>query len=289
MNTSEASSRPVIDRSEDSSLTSEPVRAVPKPLPMPPPPPVGEPHESSATLSALQALCYIIVVAIFTVTFTLQPFRIPSASMEPTLLVGDFLLVTKREPAPADWLNPFPSSALHRGDIIVFHYPVDPSLHLVKRVIGLPGDRLRMRNRQVFINGSPIDEPYAVYSSAREDSFRDDFPHLQSTDPDVDSRWWMQMHHLVDRGELYIPAGQYFVLGDNRNDSEDSRYWGLVPRSSIVGEPLLVYFSLRDSAGDAELPHDGVSPTRPERGRHQGLGEAIGDLARWHRVLHVVR
>lgn len=271
------------------SRANEAAESTPNPYPQPPQVLLVATHDSSATLSALQALCYIIVVAVFTVTLVLQPFRIPSASMEPSLLVGDFVLVTKRGPAPADWLSPFPSSAIHRRDIIVFRYPIDPSLHLVKRVIGLPGDRLRMRSGRVFINGTPMDEPYAVYDDVREDSFRDNFPHLESTDPDVDSHWWMQMHRLVDHGELKVPAGQYFVLGDNRNDSEDSRYWGLVPRSSIVGEPLLIYFSLRDPSGDAALAHDRNLPTRPERNQPRTLGEAIAALARWDRFLHVVR
>ncbi len=246
-------------------------------------------QDGFGTLSAMQSLCYIIVVAIFTVTFSLQPFRIPSASMEPTLLVGDFLLVNKKEPAPAHSLSPFPSSAIRRGDVIVFHYPLDPSLHLVKRVIGLPGDRLRMRNGQVFIDEIPLDEPYAVYTGDHEDSFRDNFHHLQSTDPDLDSRWWMQMHRLVDHGELRIPAGQYFVLGDNRNDSEDSRYWGLVPGASIVGEPFLVYFSLRDAMDDVGLPHESGSHKPGQIGQNRNLSDTVVDLARWDRILHVVR
>ncbi len=258
-----------------------PAARIPVPSPRPPV------HDGSGTLAAIQSLSYIIVVAIFTVTFSLQPFRIPSASMEPTLLVGDFLLVDKHEPAPHPLLDPFPGSSIHRGDVIVFHYPVDPSLHLVKRVIGLPGDRLRMRSGRVFINDAPLQEPYAVYTSAPRDSFRDDFPHLQSTDPDVSSRWWTEMQHLVQHGELRIPAGEYFVLGDNRNDSEDSRYWGLVPRASIVGEPFLVYFSIRDPGGEAELPRDGRGPERPTRA-HRSTREVLSDLARWDRVLHVV-
>ncbi len=288
MQASSSAMRPAVEGSDQSVFKHGGFGTTASTQSTPSPSPVRAAHDSSATFSALQALCYIIVVAIFTVTFSLQPFRIPSASMEPTLLVGDFLLVTKREPAPVGWLSPYPSSVLNRGDIIVFHYPIDPSLHLVKRVIGLPGDRVRMRNGQVFINGTPLEERYAFYSRAHEDSFRDDFPHLQSTDPDVDSRWWMQMHHLVERGELNIPAGQYFVLGDNRNDSEDSRYWGLVPRSFIVGEPLLVYFSLRDSTGNAQLSRD--EPQRSEGvGQHRRVGETIPNLIRWDRVLRVVR
>ncbi len=245
-------------------------------------------HDGSGTLSALQSLSAIIVVAIFAVTFSLQPFRIPSASMEPTLLVGDFLLVNKHQPSTRDWLSPFPDSGIHRGDVIVFYYPVDPSLHLVKRVVGLPGDRLRMRSGTVFINGKALQEPYAVYTRSAEDSFRDDFPHLRSTDPDVDANWWFQLQHLVDHGELKIPAGQYFVLGDNRNDSEDSRYWGLVPSASIVGEPFLVYFSVPDPDEAVELPRDHRGLMAHTKSP-QSLPEVITGAARWDRVLHVVR
>jgi signal peptidase I len=197
-------------------------------------------------------------------TFTMQPFRIPSASMEPTLLVGDFLLVNKeistgRFPALA------PANLIRRGDLIVFHYPVDPALHLVKRIVGLPGDRIRLRDGRVLIDGRALSEPYAFYLPSAPDSYRDDFPRMDRADPAVDSRWWIQMHSLVTNGELTIPPDSYFVLGDNRNNSEDSRYWGLVPRAAIVGKPFLVYFSLKEPA---------VSLT---------------NLARWDRTLRIIR
>ena len=215
-------------------------------------------------LHAFQSLLYIVVIALFVMTFTMQPFRIPSASMEPTLLVGDFLLVNKeistgRFPALA------PANLIRRGDLIVFHYPVDPALHLVKRVIGLPGDRLRLRDGRVLIDGRALSEPYAFYLPSAPDSYRDDFPRMDRADPAVDSRWWIQMHSLVTNGELTIPPDSYFVLGDNRNNSEDSRYWGLVPRAAIVGKPFLVYFSLKEPA---------VSLT---------------NLARWDRTLRIIR
>ena len=246
-------------------------------------------HDGSATLAAVQSLSLIIVIAVFIVTFSLQPFRIPSASMEPTLLVGDFLLVAKQPPTSADALDPFPGSAIQRGDVIVFFYPIDPSLHLVKRVIGLPGDHLRMRNGRVFINGRALVEHYAFYGPGHGDPFRDNFPYLQSTDPDVDSRWWTALHRLVDRDELVIPAGHYFVLGDNRNNSEDSRYWGLVPTASIVGKPLLVYFSLRDPSEDGRLSHDIEREASHEPGQRRSLIEAIIDVARWDRTLRIIR
>ena len=244
--------------------------------------PVAELAAAENTLLlALQALLSIIIVAIFIVTFTVQPFRIPSASMVPTLLVGDFLLVDKQT-ANLDRL-PLAPGKIHRGDIVVFHFPSSPSVHLVKRVVGLPGERLHMHDDQVFINGKPLAESYAVYRPSPPDSFRDNFPRLTMTDPDVDARWWMQLRHLEDHGDLRIPANNYFVLGDNRNNSEDSRYWGLVPASAIIGKPLLVYLSLREPESD-----DGN--IRPDRATTQpSLLANLRSLARWHRALHIVR
>ncbi len=232
-------------------------------------------------LLALQALLSIIIVAMFIITFTVQPFRIPSASMVPTLLVGDFLLVDKQT-ADRD-LPPLAPGTIHRGDVVVFHFPSNPSVHLVKRVIGLPGERLRMHDDQVFINGKSLDEPYAVYRPSPPDNYRDNFPRLTSTDPDVDSAWWMQLRHLEDHGELRIPADHYFVLGDNRNNSEDSRYWGLVPAQLIIGKPLLVYLSLREPETDDR----NVLADRPAK--QPGVLANLRSLARWHRALHIVR
>jgi signal peptidase I len=213
-------------------------------------------------LQAFQSLLYVLVVALFIMTFTAQPFRIPSASMEPTLLVGDFLLVDKQL---ANFPALAPAGPVRRGDLIVFHYPVDPNKNLVKRVVGLPGERLRLRDGRVSIDGRALSESYAVYLPAAPDSYRDDFPRVDRADPAVDSRWWIQMHTLVSNGELTIPPGSYFVLGDNRNDSEDSRYWGLVPREAIVGKPFLIYLSLNEPAGS--LLH----------------------FARWERTLRILR
>ncbi len=235
-------------------------------------------------LLAAQSLLYIIVVAIFIITFIAQPFRIPSESMEPTLLVGDFLLVNKEATAPQSLLPVLPAARITRGEIIVFHYPVDPSLHLVKRVIGLPGDTIRLRRGRVFVNDAELTEPYAVYRSHQVDPYRDNFPRLQTADPDVNSGWWLRMRTLVHDGQLIVPPDSYFVLGDNRDNSEDSRYWGLVPRSSIVGQPIVVYFSLRDRAeGSVE-----ALPSSPRRGR-RSLSSTLVDLARWNRVFHVIR
>lgn len=244
-------------------------------------------HHTDSLLTAFQSLLYLVVSATFIITFTVQPFRIPSGSMEPTLLIGDFLLVDKQAPETRRNFSLLPPSEIRRGEIIVFHDPVDDTLHLVKRVIGVPGDHLRMRGGRVFINGEPLTEPYAIYRPGRTDDYRDNFPRLQSVDPDINSRWWIHLHTLVDRGELTIPRGNYFVLGDNRNNSEDSRYWGFVPAADIVGRPFLVYLSLRMPGGDAD-DADGVRQAiNPPSST--SFGDRLADLARWDRTLHVVR
>ena len=253
-----------------------------------PPPAASPPAAKTGVLHTIQSLLNIIVAAIFIITFIVQPFRIPSGSMEPTLLIGDFVLVTKLAPSTDASTGILPSGSIHRGDIIVFYYPIDPSMHLVKRVIGLPGDHLKLRAGRVYINDQPLAESYAVYRPTPADNFRDNFPRLQSTDPDIDSRWWIRMRNLIDDGELIIPAGNYFVLGDNRNDSEDSRYWGFVPRGDIVGKPLLIYFSLREAAEDPD-PLAATADAATPRGRHPGTLDLLTSFARWGRTFQIVR
>jgi signal peptidase I len=212
--------------------------------------------EQDGLLSTLKSVLEIVVFAVFLVMFVVQPFRIPSGSMEPTLRVGDFLLVDKQTYGPAGELDRLllPPARVRRGDLVVFHYPVEPKLHLVKRVVGLPGDHIRLRGGRVLVNGSVLSEPYAFYSPSRPNGFRDEFPSLLEADPNVDLRWWIELRRTALEGDVTVPANEYFVLGDNRNDSEDSRYWGFVPRSAIVGRPLLVYFTVpmaADFRGDS--------------------------------------
>jgi signal peptidase I len=246
-------------------------------------------HEPSGALHAIQSLLYIIVIAIFIIGFSMQPYRIPSGSMEPTLLVGDFLLVDKQLVPPQSERNPLPLTTIQHGDIIVFHYPIDTSVLLVKRVVGLPGDHIRLREGRVYRNGQLLTEPYAVYRPAGPDSFRDNFPRMQSADPGVDAHWWIEMRHRIDHGDLVIPANHFFVLGDNRNDSEDSRYWGFVPRTAIVGKPFLIYFSLRqDERSDPSAVPQFNLPLRSSR-IEEALIDRIADFAHWDRTLHIVR
>ncbi len=241
---------------------------------------------------ALASLLRTVVVALFLLTFVLQPLLIPSESMEHTLLVGDFLLFNKQVYAPAGklthWLMPY--RPVERGDIVVFHHPQPPLL--VKRVVGMPGDHLRIEDGRVMINGAALEEPYAAFEPAPPSSFRDNFPAQIYTDPQVDPDWWMQMQSLTQNGELVIPAGEYFVLGDNRNHSKDSRYWGFVPRSAIVARPLVIYFSLRrPSTTDVEQASVDAGPNAGDDrlGHDRFLAARLTGFARWKRIFHVVR
>jgi signal peptidase I len=285
---------PVTDPSLSSSAAAQPTPGYQPNTRFPSPAPAHphhhpHHHDKSGFLPAFQSMLSIIVVAIFIITFSVQPFRIPSESMESTLLVGDFLLVDKQTTALDGAGGLLPVAAIRRGDIVVFHDPVDASLHLVKRVIGLPGDRIRLRAGRVYINGQAIAEPYAIYRPSQPDNFRDNFPRLQNADPDINSIWWIKMRNLIDDGELIIPADNYFVLGDNRNDSEDSRYWGFVPRNAIVGKPLLIYFSLQQPGIDEPGTWTRTAIAAKSRHHHPSKLDAVVDFARWSRTFQVVR
>jgi len=239
-------------------------------------------HHPVGILPAVQSLLFALVISLFVMTFTVQPIRIPSPSMEPTLLVGDFMLMDKQT-VDGNAGGLLPPVNIHRGDVIVFHDPVDdPNVHLVKRVIGIPGDKLHLRDGVVYLNGQPLKEPYAVYRQSATDRYRDDFPDLQTMETRVNPNWWIRLRGLVHDGEVTVPPDSYFVMGDNRNDSEDSRYWGFVPRNAIVGKPLLIYFSWRQPDSES----DGYrSPfhTDPDG------ATAKASFARWDRTFRVVR
>jgi len=242
----------------------------------------------SDVIGSLQSLVGTVVIAIFVITFIVQAFQIPSESMEETLLVGDYLLVNKLcygRRGIGDLMMPY--QKVQRGDIVVFHYPVDPSQHFVKRVIGVPGDRLRLISKKVWINGKPLDEPY-VHSLEPPNNrdpgsmFRDNFPRTDVSVLSIDGKWWQEIHRLVEDGQLIIPEGHYFVMGDNRDDSQDSRYWGFVPRENIVGRPLLIYWSVQnwDRNGSGSFS-----------GRLYHIGYAVTHLfqiTRWKRTLRLV-
>jgi signal peptidase I len=184
-----------------------------------------------------------IILLLFATTSLVQAFVIPSASMVGTLLIGDHVLVDKLTYAPSGPVSKLilPYRDVRRGDIIVFRYPLNIKEDYVKRAIGVPGDHIKLVDKQLWLNGHSVNEPYAIHSSSMIDSYRDNFPSPPNTPmqtPAID----MLENHVVN-GELIVPPGFIFAMGDNRDDSSDSRYWGFVPRENIVGTPLVIYWS----------------------------------------------
>lgn len=195
----------------------------------------------------LESLVVTVILALFGTTFLVQAFKIPSSSMEDTLLIGDHLMVDKVSYAPASfWRWLFPYSPIERDRIVILRYPLDPGTYFVKRLIGIPGDRIRLRDKQVIRNGVMLEEPYAVHKDDRFSDFRDNFPDFVSGSGFPD--WMEKLEKHQQEGELVVPEGMYFVMGDNRDFSSDSRYWGFVPRENIVGKPLALYWSFESSS-----------------------------------------
>ncbi|HVP43404.1 MAG TPA: signal peptidase I [Terriglobales bacterium] len=259
-----------------------------------PAPAVSAPPEAAASaftpsaetdlLGSLQSLSVTIVIAVFVITFLLQAFQIPSESMENTLLIGDYLLVDKVHYGHGGvWGKILPYRDIRRGDIIVFRYPVHPAQHFVKRVVGVPGDRVRLVNKRLVVNGLPLDENYVVYNSHGPDAYRDDFPSPDHAGGAVEARWWLEMRRYVRNGELLVPPGSYFVLGDNRDESLDSRYWGFVPRENIIGRPLIIYWSVRHPDADGVLSSDGTLS------RFAYVLTHLSHITRWDRTFRIVK
>jgi signal peptidase I len=197
-----------------------------------------------------ESIVIAVILALFVRTWVVQAFKIPTGSMENNLLIGDHLLVNKfvfGPTASAIDRAVLPVRDVRRGDIVVFKYPDEPERDFIKRVIGLPGDTLELRAKKVYVNGQPLDEPYVHFLvPASEGS--------EVTSMDVRDRY----------GPVSVPADQYFVMGDNRDNSQDSRYWGFLPRSYIKGKALMIYWSF-DSSG----PGSFFTRIRWERLLHQ--------------------
>jgi signal peptidase I len=240
-----------------------------------------EPQQPS--IFGLQTLLSSLVMVLFVITFVVQAFRVPSASMENTLLVGDFLLADKMQLAAGGiWSRFLPYRAVQRGDIIVFHYPVDPATYFVKRVIGVPGDRIRLRNKVVYVNGAPLQESYVVHKLGDQLFYRDNFPTQQHVTGSVNDRWLEEFPRYVTGAELTVPAGSYFVMGDNRDSSLDSRFWGFVPRANIMARPLVIYLSIRGMEGGEDRSNDKLYPSG------QTSAHSL-QLARWDRTFRLIR
>jgi len=198
--------------------------------------------KKSTAREYFESLTITVILALFGTTFIVQAFKIPTPSMADNLLVGDHLLVNKfafgARGSVADPVLPLRN--IHRGDIIVFKYPRNLSMHYVKRVIGLPGDHIRTVDDKVLINGEPLVEPY---KNMTPNMPREDFP----PPPGVISRYQLDgidwYGEFRQKNEVVVPAGHYFAMGDNRDNSQDSRYWGFVPQGLIVGKPVVIYWS----------------------------------------------
>jgi signal peptidase I len=194
--------------------------------------------QKSTVREYFESIVIAVILALFVRTWAVQAFKIPTGSMENNLLVGDHLLVNKFAFAPtlgSAERAVVPVRSVRRGDIVVFKYPEEPERDFIKRVIGLPGETLEVRNKRVYINGDPLDEPYV--------HFLDPTPAAEVTTVDLRERY----------GPVRVPEGQFFVMGDNRDNSQDSRYWGFLPADYVKGRALVIYWSY-DGTRDGEAP-----------------------------------
>jgi signal peptidase I len=222
-----------------------------------------------------------ILILLFGTTTLVQAFIVPTGSMESTVLIGDHLLVDKLSYAPADPITKhlLPYTEPKRGDVIVFRYPVDININFVKRVIGVPGDRIHMVDKVVYVNGKPLTEPYTQHIRPEMEPYRDNFP-SQPNGPGVLDRGQQMLAANVVNGELVVPAESYFAMGDNRENSLDSRYWGFVPRENIIGKPLVIFWSY--DAPTEEWAGDSGS-------HYLDLAKNFFTKTRWNRTLKLVR
>jgi signal peptidase I len=207
--------------------------------------------QKSTVREYFESILVAVVLALFVRTFVFQAFKIPTGSMKPNLLVGDHLIVKKFIFAPT--ASPLerallPMRPIERGDIIVFKYPEEPERDFIKRVIGLPGETLELQNQTVLINGQPLNEPYTHYL----------FPPAAEGQMDEDRR--------RKYGPVTVPDAHYFMMGDNRDDSQDSRWWGFLPQTYVKGRALFIYWSF-------DTPEDGSSG---------------GFAPRWGRLFHQI-
>ncbi len=236
----------------------------------------------------LASLAESLIVVLFLLTFVLQNFEIPSSSMENTLLIGDHVFVNREQFAPPTrWLGALmPYRQISRGDIVVFLSPEEPGLFVVKRIIGVPGDRIHLRDGAVYRNGEKLVEPYVQHKVANYDPYRDNFPAVPPAEMyGITSQEWIaDMASHIEGGDIVVPPNSYFGMGDNRDVSKDSRYWGFIPRENVIGRPMFIYWSF-------------ITP--PDQYLMRGASDRVGFLAhialhffdqtRWSRTLRIVQ
>ena len=234
---------------------------------------MAEPFKKSTLREYFESIVIAVILALFIRTFVVQAFKIPTGSMEENLLIGDHLLVNKFSLGPT--ATPLermllPVASIHRGDVLVFKYPEEPERDFIKRIIGLPGDTLEMKEKKIYINGTPLDENYVHFLEP---------PHLGEDLTEVTSRDVRERY-----GPVTVPPNEYFAMGDNRDNSQDSRYWGFLPRDYIKGKALIIYWSYEAEREDYQ--DESASATL------RNLGSVFIHFftrTRWDRMLHQIR
>jgi signal peptidase I len=240
------------------------------------------------TVEFLASLAGVLVTGLFIITFVLQAFEIPSGSMEDTLLVGDHLFVNRMQFAsPTRWMGRLlPYREVRRGDVVVFLSPENQGMFIVKRIIGIPGDRIHLRDGIVYRNGEKLVESYVRHKRQNYDPYRDNFPAVSPSEiyGITSDEWLRTMADYKQGDDIVVPPNSYFGMGDNRDNSKDSRYWGFIPRKNVIGRPMFVYWSF----------------TTPENQYLiRDAGDRLGFLAhtiihffdetRWSRTLRIVQ
>src|SRR5579859_4536611 len=233
-------------------------------------------------MELLSSMAMMFATALFIITFDIQAFEIPTSSMENTLLIGDHVLVDRITIAPpTSWATFEHQRAIRHGDIIVFFSVETPDLHLVKRVIGVPGDRIHLRDGVVYRNGEALKEPYVIHSIGDYIPYRDNFPAIPpSLAGDTVVPGWPLRHG----DDIVVPPNHYFVMGDNRDVSHDSRYFGCIPQENIIGRPLFVYWSFDTPPGQWEK-----TGFRDRAAFFAHVAVHFVDETRWSRMFHPVR
>jgi signal peptidase I len=230
-------------------------------------------YKKSTAREYFESICIAVILALFIRTFVVQAFKIPTGSMENNLLIGDHLLVNKFVYGPtlsSVEKTLLPIDDIERGDVVVFKYPEEPERDFIKRIIGLPGETLELRNKKVYINGKPLDEPYVQFLEPPSESGPGEADY---TDFDLRKTY----------GPVTVPPNHYFAMGDNRDNSQDSRYWGFLPREYVKGKALMVYWSYEADREDYQ---------------QSGIGDQVGGIfstvahfftrTRWSRILHQI-
>ncbi len=227
--------------------------------------------KKSVVREYFESIVIAVILALFVRTWVVQAFKIPTGSMENNLLIGDHLLVNKFTfgPTPlAIGRAVLPVRSIRRGDVIVFKYPDEPDRDFIKRVIGLPGETVELRNKKVYVNGKALDEPYVHFLTPPSTDYQ------EVTSSDVRERF----------GPVTVPADHYFVMGDNRDNSQDSRYWGFLPRGYVKGKALMIYWSYE--SGREDYIDEGLLTSLKR------LGSVVTHFftkTRWERLFHQIR